>query len=213
MKKLICFALLMLLVVSSSFAQKKDSPEMSVAGVTLGDRESAKKFLDGYQPRTDEGSCSYYFYSSRGISVMKLTAASCEDKYMITAIEVFGVDDSYTKRHFVADKLGHFVTESGLFIGFRQTGSGLALALIVGVPNIARNNMIGPKDVVKIKGEPAERTKDGKVETIKYKIDGVSVDGKPYDYASRFEFYGKEMTRFELRIDPAKHADTAKVKP
>jgi hypothetical protein len=132
---------------------------------------------------------------------------------MITAIEVFGVDDTYTKRHFVADKLGHFVTESGLFIGFRQTGSGLALALIVGVPNIARNNMIGPKDVVKIKGEPAERTKNGKVETIKYKIDGVSVDGKPYEYASRFEFYGKEMTRFELRIDPAKHADTAKVKP
>lgn len=213
MKKPIYFALLMVLVVSSSFAQKKDSPEMSVAGITLGDRESAKKFLDGYQPRTDEGTCSYYFYSSRATTVMKLSAASCEDKHMITAIEVFGVDDTYTKRHFVADKLGHFVTESGLFIGFRQTGGGLALALIVGVPNIARNNMIGPKDVVKIKGEPAERTKEGKVETIRYKIDGVSVDSKPYDYASRFEFYGKEMTRFELRIDPAKHADTAKVKP
>jgi len=213
MTKSIFGAVFILIVFGSAFAQKKDTPEMSVAGVTLGDRESAKKFLDGYQPRTDEGTCRYYFYNSRATTVMKLTAASCEDKHLITSIEVFGVDETYTKRHFVADKLGHFVTESGLFIGFRQTGSGLALALIVGVPNIARNNMIGPKDVVKIKGEPAERNKDGKVETIKYKIDGVSVESKPYDYSSRFEFYGKEMTRFEMRIEPAKHADTAKVKP
>ncbi|HMT09086.1 MAG TPA: hypothetical protein PKA82_13860 [Pyrinomonadaceae bacterium] len=192
--------------------QSKNSPELSVAGVKLGDRESAKKFLDGYQPRTDEGTCSYYFYSSRGTVVMKLTAASCEDKYMITAIEAFAVDETYTKRHFVADKLGHFVTENGIFIGFRQSGGGLAIALIVGVPNLSRSNMIGPKDVVKIKGEPATRNKDGKVETMTYRIDDVAVGEGKYDYSSRFEFYGKELTKFEIKIDSPKHADSAKVK-
>lgn len=203
-KSILLTTLSMAILTAGIIAQTKVVPEMSVAGVKLGDRDSAKKFLDGYQPRTEEGTCTYYFYSSRGTVVMKLTAASCEDKYMITAIEAFAVDETYTKRHFVADKLGHFVTENGLFIGFRQTGGGLAIALIVGVPNLARNNMIGPKDVVKIKGEPATRSKDGKVETITYKIDDIAVGDAKYDYSSRFEFYGKEMTKFELRIDPRK---------
>lgn len=183
------------------FAQTKATPEMSVAGIKLGDRESAKKFLDGYQPRTEEGTCTYYFYSSRGTVVMKLTAASCEDKYMITAIEAFAVDETYTKKHFVADDLGHFVTENGIFIGFRQSGSGLAMAMIVGVPNVGRRNMIGPKDLVKIKGEPTERAKDGKIETVKYSIDDVAVGDAKYKYSGRYEFNGKELIRFEVRID------------
>ena len=203
-KSILLTTLSMAILTAGIIAQTKVVPELSVAGVKLGDRDSAKKFLDGYQPRTEEGTCTYYFYSSRGTVVMKLTAASCEDKYMITAIEAFAVDETYKKKHFVAENLGHFVTESGIFIGFRQTGGGLAIALIVGVPNLARNNMIGPKDVVKIKGEPATRIKDGKNETITYKIDGVTVGDAKYGYSSRYEFIGKELERFEFRIDPIK---------
>ncbi len=186
---------------------------MSVAGLKLGDRVSGKAFLNLYQPRTDEdGLPKYYFYNGRGTTVMKVTAASVEDLYFVTEIEVFEVGDSYQKRHFFLKDIGHFVTESGIFIGFRQTGSGLALALIVGVPNVGRNNIIGPKDVIKRKGEPDKRAVNEKETTFDYHTDDVAASDAKYKYTAFYRFYKKELTRFVLKIEPEAKPEIAKAK-
>ena len=189
-------------------------PDMSVAGVKLGDRTSAKAFLEGYQPRTDGGQPTYYFYNSHVTTVMKLTAASFDDPYFVTEIEVFNVGPEYQNRHFVLEKVGHFVTESGIFVGFRQSGRGLAVALIVGVPNIARDNMTGPKDVVNKKGEPNERVKNGAEDIFDYRLDSIGLpDGKTnYGYSAHYRFYDKKLNRFSMKIEPLNKPDIAKAK-
>ncbi len=58
-----------------SAQSSKNAPELSVAGIELGNREKAKLFLTpGYQPRKGED-CrpNYYFYNAWGSQVMKLT--------------------------------------------------------------------------------------------------------------------------------------------
>ena len=190
---------------SSNAAQVKTfKPDLSVAGLKLGDRASAKAFLTGYQPRSGaDGVPEYLFYNAQATTVMKLTAASFDDLYFITEIEVFSVGESYKNRHFQLEKIGHFVTESGVFIGFRQSGSGLAIALVSGIPNLARNNMVGPKDLVNKKGEPTTRTKIEEKETLDYKLDSVDVAGEPdakYRYAAQYYFSKNKLKRFSMKL-------------
>lgn len=200
---LLVFLVLQIAGVSSANAQKSENtPELSVAGIELGNRESAKKFLtEGYSPRPEEdGRASFYFYNEWGTQVMKLTADSPDDPYYLTEIEVFGVNRKYEKTHYVAKDFGIFVTENGIFIGYKQS----VTSIIIGIPNVGRKNRIGPNDVIDIKGKPAEREKtDGNREFVTYQIPGVKLsDGSvTADYNARYEFYKKKLRRFSIKID------------
>ncbi len=184
-------------------AQKSENtPELSVAGIELGNRESAKKFLtEGFSPRPEEdGRVSYYFYNEWGTQVMRLTADSADDPYYLTEIEVFGVNRKYTNTHYVAKDTGLFVTENGIFIGYRQS----VASIIIGIPNVGRKNRIGPNDVVDIKGKPLERKKtDNKREVVTYQIPDIKLsdENAAADYTARYEFYEKKLRRFSISID------------
>lgn len=196
-------------------AQEKPQsvPEMSVAGLKLGDRVSGKAFLSLYQPRTDEdGLPKYYFYNGQGTTVMKITAASVEDPYFVTGIEVFRVGESYRNRHFVLNDIGHFVTESGIFIGFRQKPGNMALAMIVGVPNVGRSNIIGPKDVIRRKGEPDERAVNEKEETFDYRVEDFKIAETNYKYTAHYRFNKRELKQFIFKLEPQTKPEVAKAK-
>lgn len=193
-------------------AQTKDfQPELSVAGISIGDRAAAKTFLEKYSARKGEdGRPVYYFYNKFGTQVLKLTADSFEDPYFLTEIEVFAVDKDYLARHYVLDKIGFFVTESGIFIGYRQS----AVSFIVGIPNVGREDMIGPKDVIRKKGSPAERTIENKREILSYQqtmpalpfADQDQQDNDLWDYSARFEFHKNKLKKFILKIMPSASA-------
>lgn len=180
---------------------KKSEPELSVAGIRLGDRASAKKFLESYSPGTgDEGQPEYSFWNKFGNQVMKVSALSFEDRYFITRIEVFYAPQSYMGRHYVLKDQGFFVTENGIFIGYRQS----ALAFITGIPNAAREDRIGPNDIVRKKGEPTSRTKQDKKEIIIYdlgKID-LEIDGrnKSVKYSATYETNKNRLRRIVIEI-------------
>lgn len=176
-------------------------PELSVVGVELGNRESAKNYLlPGHSPRVEEdGRAGYFFYNEWGTQVMRLTVASVDDPYFITGIEVFAVGDSYQKKHYQDTKNGLMMTENGIFIGFRQT----AMNLIIGIRNAGKRNTIGPDAVIDIKGEPTKREKiDEKGEALIYEIPAVKVKDSETDvkYVARYEFSGKKLKRFSLKI-------------
>lgn len=144
-----CLAMIAVLGFYALAQEKNALPELSVAGVKLADRESAKAFLSGYSARkTDDGRAVYYFYNEYGTQVMKLTAASAEEPYFITEIEVFAVGKSYQTEHYVADDLGVFSTESNIFIGFKQSASSLLFGT---------SNKTGPKEIVRKKKRCAEQ--------------------------------------------------------
>ncbi len=180
---------------------KKSEPELSVAGIRLGDRASAKKFLESYSPGTgDEGQPEYSFWNKFGNQVMKVSALSFEDRYFITRIEVFYAPQSYMGRHYVLKDQGFFVTENGIFIGYRQS----ALAFITGIPNAAREDRIGPNDIVRKKGEPTSRTKQDKKEIIIYdlgKID-LEIDGRneSVKYSATYETNKNRLRRIVIEI-------------
>ena len=179
----------------------KTAPEMSVAGIELGSRESAKAFLkSGYQPRVGkDGRPTYFFYNKWGSQVMKLTAASFEDPYLLTEIEVFSVGEKYQERHFQAEEIKFFETENNIFIGFKQS----TMYFIAGVKNKGSNNEITPKAVVEMKGEPSKRADtDKNREVLSYSIADVKVPGEKAeaDYQADYEFYKKKLKRFSIKL-------------
>ena len=179
----------------------KNAPEMSVAGIELGSRESAKAFLkSGYQPRVGkDGRPTYYFYNKWGSQVMKLTAASFDDPYFLTEIEVFSVGEKYQERHFQAEEVKYFETENKIFIGFKQS----TMYFIAGVKNKGSNNEITPKAVVEIKGEPSKRADtDKNREVLSYNIAEVKVPGAKMeaDYQADYEFYKNKLKRFSIKL-------------
>jgi hypothetical protein len=191
-----CVGVIAVLGFCALAQEKNASPELSVAGVKLGDRDSAKAFLAGYSPRKGEdGRAYYFFYNSYGTQVMKLTAASAEDQYFITEIEVFVVGRSYQEKHYVANDLGAFTTEGGIFIGQKASVS----SVVFGVPN-----RIGPKDVVRKQGEPTKREKTGKDETIIYALANMNLAGGEFDYYAGYEFSKNKLKKFILKISSAK---------
>ncbi len=191
----------LILTISAAAQIAEIKPEMSVVGIELGNRESAKKYLlPGHVPRVEEdGRASYYFYNEWGTQVMRLTVASVDDPYFITEIEVFAVGKSYTKRHYQDKENGLMMTENGIFIGFRQT----AMNLIVGVRNVGKPNTIGPGNVIDIKGEPKERVKtEEDREVLTYEIPNIKLaeENLSADYEARYEFSKKKLKRFSLKI-------------
>ena len=194
-------------ITNSIVAQERTTApaNLSVAGVKLGDRESAKAFLAAYQPRTSDGVPTYYFYNKYATSVMKLTAASFEDPYFVTGIEVFAVGKDYQDRHFYLNKIGYFETESGVFIGSRQSGRGMAASLIIGIPYPLGVNSVNPKDIVRKNGEPSARNKTGNVESLDYRVDTINLDGEnasKFGYAAHFEFQKRRLQRYSITLLP-----------
>lgn len=186
-------------------ANAQDSPEMkpelSVAGIELGNRTSAENFLkDGYAPRFEtDGRVGYYFYNKWANQVMKLIAPSMEDKYFITEIEVFKVSRKYQERHYQAEDIKFFETESGIFIGFKQS----AMFLIAGIENAGSTNKVKTKNLLKIKGEPTEKIEvDKKKETFVYKIPNIKLSDNETDaeYTANYEFYKNELRKFSFKI-------------
>lgn len=197
------------LIESARSQERKAAPDLSVNNVKLGDRISARKFLDGYQFRTDEGIPTYYFYNSYVTTVLKLTGSSFEDPYFIRAIEVYNVGPDYQKKHFVLEKTGHFLTESGIHVGFRQSGADIAFSLTVGIPGIVGDSITRTKYVIKKIGEPTERIKEGEVETFRYTLDNVALpnttgeNGQRYKYTANYRFVRNKLNRFSMQIMPA----------
>lgn len=166
------------------------TPDLSVAGVKLGDRDSAKVFLEGYSSRRDEQNRPVYmFFSKNGWEVMKLVAASEKDEHFITEIEFFTVGRSYLERHYIAEKFDSFETENGIFLGLRQS----ATSLLFGIPN-----KIGPKDLVKKKGEPKSRTEKDKRDVLIYESSNIGAD--KFNYSASYEFYKSTLKKVSLKI-------------
>ena len=88
----------------------------------------------------------------------------------------------------------------------------LALALIVGVPNVGRSNIIGPKDVIKRKGEPDDQTANEKERIFNYGGQTVEIGGNSYEYSAFYRFYERELRRFILKIEPEGKLETAKAR-
>ncbi|MGI8639317.1 MAG: hypothetical protein ACR2MG_05120 [Pyrinomonadaceae bacterium] len=199
--------LTMLVIFQAAFGfsvkaqESKAKPELSVAGIELGNREKAKTFLTpGYMPRKDEdGRPTYYFYNEWGSQVMKLTAASFEDPYFITEIEVFAVSEKYQERHFQAEDIKYFTTENGIFIGFKQS----AMYFIAGIKNMGSKNKFELKDVIEVKGEPGGRiVKDEKRNVITYNLSNIKLPGENLvaGYQASYEFYKKSLSRFSIKL-------------
>lgn len=202
----LCLALLVFFQIVSASAtkaqEKPAEPELSVAGIRLGDRASAKTFLEGYAPTRDEnGRTAFYFYNGYATQVMKLTADSAEDPYFITEIEVYNIDETYQRKHFQAKKIDYFTTEKGIFIGYRQS-----VASILLFPGVSRNEMIGPKDVIKKKGAPTENVKQENLEIVTYKLASVEVPDetagktKTFDYLAQYDFFKNKLWKFKIKI-------------
>jgi hypothetical protein len=178
-------------------------PELKVAGIELGNRSLAEDFLkNGYSPRVeDDGRVAYYFYNKWANQVLKLSAPSIEDKYFITEIEVFRVNRKYRERHFQLEDTKFFETESGIFIGFKQS----AMFLIAGIKNAGSTNEFKPKHIIKMQGEPTERIEpDKKYETLIYRIADLELKDEKtrVKYEAKYEFYKNKLKRFSLKIIP-----------
>jgi hypothetical protein len=179
------------------------SADLSINGVKMGDRESARAFLTTFLPTTDDqGRTAYFFYNDLGTSVLKLTAASFDDPFMIVEIEVFTVGKSYSKAHFYLQKTKHFVTESNIFVGYKPS----LTATLIGIPNLARESRIGPKDLVKKKGEPKTWATEGEREILSYESADLELPNEKgervkFVYSARYEFRDKKLKRFVLSID------------
>lgn len=174
------------------FAQ--ENIDLSVAGVKLGDRTSAKSFLENYSSRIGEdGRPVFLFYNKNGTEVLKLVSASAEDLYFITEIEIFMVGRSYQSRLYIAEKFDSFETENEIFLGLRQS----AASLLFGVPK-----KIGTKDLVKKKGEPKSRVKNDKNEILYYEKNGIEILGESakYNYSASYEFYKNTLKKIKIKI-------------
>ncbi len=202
------FVFAIIILAGSTAAQtKKTEPVMSVSGINLGDRDSAKAFLSGTGQRAgDDGRPNYFLYNKFGTQVIKLTAASFDDPYFIMEIEVFAAGRSYRTPHTQADKIGYFETENGIFIGHRQS----AVSIIVGIPGVARREQIGPKDVVGIIGDPQQREKQDGSEMLLFQASNVRLakdESSVFDYQARYEFSKDKLRRYVIRISKTAVAD------
>jgi hypothetical protein len=195
-------AMIAVLGFTGQAQEKSAEPALSVVGIKLGDRASAKAFLADYQARQGEdGRPIYYFYNKFANQVMKLTGASFDDRYFITEIEVYKVNKSYTNIHFQAEKIAYFKTEKDIFIGYKQSTA----SMITGIPNIDGKDMTGPKTVVKKMGAPTEDVKNEEKETLVYNLPNIEIadeNGKTnkFNYSAQYEFNEGKLKRFTLKI-------------
>lgn len=182
----------------------RPEPELSVADFRIGgDEAAAKTLLQTYSPRYDNElqQPQYFFYNGYGNQVMSLTGYSKERPYLIVAIDVYAVGESYQKKHFQMKDRNSFMSESGFFIGARPSAS----SLIFAIPNIT-----GAKEVVKKKGAPDTDEKAEKVRTLRYQIGEVKeleakeADLKTVDfgaYTAEYRFYKNKLTRYTIAVN------------
>ncbi len=201
----LCCALIVFAASSASSQTTQPEPELSIAGLRLGDEESAKAVLQNYSPRYDAdlNRPKYFFYNGYGNQVMSVTAHSKEHPFLIVAIEVFAVGESYQKKHFQMKETKSFMSESGFFIGARPS----ATSLIFAIPNVT-----GPKEVMKKKGLPQADEKSDKVRTLRYQIGAVkeleaqAASLKNVDfgaYTAEYRFYKNKLSRFSIAVNAA----------
>jgi len=198
----LCCVLIISAASSASSQAAPGEPELSVAGLRLGDEESAKTVLQNYSPRYDNdlNQPKYFFYNGYGNQVMSVTAHSKERPFLIVGIEVFAVGESYQKKHFQMKEMNSFMSESGFFIGARPS----ATSLIFAVPNVT-----GPKEVIKKKGLPQADEKSDKVRTLRYQFGTVTKleaqEAKLKDinfgaYTAEYRFYKNKLRRFIIAV-------------
>lgn len=200
----LCLAMTTFFCCSAAAQEKTPAPQLSVAGVKLGDRETAKTFLGNFQPRVaEDGRPTYYFYNSGGTQVIKLTGASFDDRFFIVEIEVYRVGKSYQSPHFVAEKFQYFMTEEKIFVGYKESKA----SLITGIPNVDGKDEVGPQAIIKKIGEPTERVKNEEVETFVYNVPDLELTSEDpekktskFDYTARYEFSKNKLRRFILKI-------------
>ncbi len=195
--------LLLVFAANSAAAQTVAEPEMSVVGLRLGDEEAGKKILQNYSPRYDneKNQPQYFFYNGYGNQVMTVTAHSKEHPFLVVAVEVFAIGESYQKKHFQMKETNSFISESGFFIGARPSVTSLMFA----IPNVT-----GPKEVMKKKGLPQADEKAEKVRTLKYQISAVKElkarkttlpDVDFGAYTAEFRFYKNKLSRFKIAVE------------
>ncbi len=201
MSKISIFFVFLFVLVSAVSAQQSSLPEISVNGVKLADRDSGKAFLTTFLPTTDEqGRAAYYFYNELGNQVWKATAASFDDPFMIVELEVYTVGTSYTKAHNYLQKTGYFVSESKIHVGKKETVTSALLG-----EGLASDMRVGPKDIVKKKGEPTKRLTENGRDVFLYEIPDAEFTNEKgekvrYDYTGRYEFKDKRLKRFVFSI-------------
>jgi len=201
-----CLAIFCGVAFDVNAQEKTISRDLSVVGVKLGNRASAKAFIGNFQARiAEDGRPIYFYYNKFANQVMKLTGASFEDRFFITEIEVYKVGKSYTAPHFQAEKIGYFKTENNIFIGYKQSTA----SMITGIPNVDGKDTTGPKNVIKKLGEPFERTENGEKETLIYKnseleLADENATGKmlKFSYSADYEFNDGKLKKFILKISP-----------
>ncbi len=197
--------LLSIIVLSASVFAQSSVPEISVNGVKLGDRATGRAFLTTYLPTTDDqGRAAYFFYNDLANQIWKLTAASFDDPFMIVEMEVFTVGRSYQKPHNQLRKVGHFVTESKIFVGKKESITSALLG-----EGLASDMRFGPKDLIKRKGEPTSRAAEGDRDVLTYASAGLELTDEngakeQFDYSARYEFKEKRLKRFVLKISAKK---------
>ena len=200
---ILCCLLIVSAASSASSQLAPPEPELSVAGLRLGDEESAKNILRNYSPRYDNdlSQPQYFFYNNYGNQVMCVTAHSRERLFLIVAVEVFAVGESYQKKHFQMKETNSFMSESGFFIGARPSATSLIFAV---------SNVTGPKEVIKRKGQPQADEKSGKVRTLRYqsgtvkdleareaKLKGINFGA----YTAEYRFYKNKLSRFSIAVN------------
>jgi len=201
----LCCVLIISAASSASSQAAPEEPELSVAGLRLGDEESAKTILQSYSPRYDNelNQPKYFFYNGYGNQVMSVTAHSKERPFLVVGIEVFAVGEAYQKKHFQMKETNSFMSESGFFIGARPS----AASLIFAIPNVT-----GPKEVMKKKGLPqADETAD-KVRTLRYQLVAVKeLEAQKSKlkninfgaYTAEYRFYKNKLSRFSIAVNSA----------
>ena len=178
--------------------------ELTTAGFRLGeDEEKIKELLQGYSPRYDNesGQPKFFFYNGYGNQVMSLTGYSRERPFLIVAIEVFSVGESYQKTHYQLKDKNSFMTESGFFIGERPSVTSLMFA----VPNVTK-----PNSIIKKKGTPETDEKVKNVRTISYRFDAAKQMETPQAkskginfglYTAKYRFVKNKLSRFTVAVD------------
>ncbi|MCY7347021.1 MAG: hypothetical protein LH614_12470, partial [Pyrinomonadaceae bacterium] len=179
-------------------------PELGVADFRIGgDEEKTKFLLQNYAPRYDveTGQPRYFFYNEYGNQVMSLTGYSKERPFLIVAIDVYAVGESYQKKHFQMKDKSVFISESGFFIGARPS----ATSLILAIPNVT-----GANEVIKKKGAPDADEKNKKVRTLRYQIGEVKeLENKEAKlkavnfgaYTAEYRFYKNKLSRFTITVN------------
>ncbi len=196
---ILCCVLIFSASSSVSSQTNESEPELSVAGISLGDEESAKSVLQSYSPRYDNdlNQPKYFFYNGYGNQVMTVTAHSKERPFLIVGIEVFSVGETYQKKHFQMKDTNSFMSESGFFIGARPS----ATSLLFAIPNVTR-----PGDVIGKKGQPQADEKADQVRTLRYEIGSVkALEGKAKNvsfgaYTAEYRFYKNKLSRFSIAV-------------